>query len=57
LRFALGCAREGNDARFCSCLAGEVERRFTPESFAERGPDELDDPIQACRERLGGEGR
>jgi hypothetical protein len=52
IQFALRCTAAGNDARFCTCLANEIQKRWTPEQFKTRGPDGLQDEGRVCRDRL-----
>jgi len=54
--FGLRCAAAGEDVRFCTCVAKEVQRRWTPEQFSSLGPDGLQDEVRACRERIQGAG-
>jgi hypothetical protein len=58
IQFALRCTAAGNDARFCTCLANEVQKRWTPEQFKALEPDGLQDEGRVCRDRLrDGDGR
>ncbi len=56
IEFALRCSAAGEDVRVCTCIANEVQRRWTPEQFRARGPEGLQDEVRVCRERLGGAG-
>ncbi len=58
IHFALRCAAAGNDARFCTCVADEVQKRWTPDQFKALGPDALQDEGRVFRERFhDGDGR
>jgi hypothetical protein len=52
IQFALRCTAAGNDARYCTCLANEVQKRWMPEHFKALGPDGLQDEGRVCRDRL-----
>jgi hypothetical protein len=54
--FGLRCAAAGEDVRFCTCVAKEVQKRWTPEQFRSLGPEGLQDEVRACRERVRGAG-
>ena len=56
VEFGLRCAAAGEDVRFCTCVAKEVQRRWTPEQFRSIGSEGLQDEVRACRERIRGAG-
>jgi len=52
IQFALRCVAAGNDARFCTCVADEIKKRWTPDEFKSVRPEALQDETRRCRERL-----
>ncbi len=54
--FGLRCAAAGEDMRFCTCVAKEIQKRWTPEQFGSLGHEGLQDEVRACRERIRGAG-
>jgi hypothetical protein len=50
--FAFRCSRAGHDLRFCTCVATEVQARFTPEELEASGPAGVDEAARACDARL-----
>ena len=56
LEFGMRCAAAGEDVRFCTCVAKEVQKRWTPEQFRSLGSEGLQDEVRACRERIRGAG-
>jgi hypothetical protein len=55
IEFGMRCAADGEDVRFCTCLASRIQQRWTPEQFRSLGPEALRDEVRGCRERIGGE--
>ncbi len=50
--FALRCSADGEDVRFCTCVADEIRRRWTPEEFRSRGPEGLREAVGTCRRHM-----
>jgi hypothetical protein len=56
VEFGLRCTAAGEDARVCTCIANEVQKKWTPEQFRSLGPEGLREEVRVCRERIGGTG-
>jgi hypothetical protein len=56
VEFGLRCAKSGEDVRVCTCIANEVQKRWTPDQFRALGPEALREEVRVCRERIGGGG-
>jgi hypothetical protein len=56
IEFGLRCAATGEDVRFCTCVAKEVQKTWTPEQFRSLGPEALQGEVRLCRERFSGAG-
>ncbi len=52
-KFGLRCASAGEDVRVCTCVASEVQKKWTPEQFKALGHEPLDAQRRVCRERVG----